>query len=290
MEREVLKDLSLSISKGHVLSIIGENGSGKTTLLNSIKGIQRLSEGEVLVNGRRIPDPIDILIPGEKNVGYVSQNLNYDRFLTVKGNLLEELKGLTNEAKNTRLMEVSAFCHIDHLLEKKVEHLSGGERQRITLAKALINEVDLFLLDEPYSHLDTVNKSLMKSIVYSLIEQKQTLILVSHDFDEVLKVSDHVVVLKDGRIEQLGSPEEIYSQPKTDYVASLFGHNIYIENRGWLSLESLTFKKDENGEFKVLRQFESDHSDCKAVLEYLGKRYITYLNKTLKVGDKLSLK
>jgi ABC-type proline/glycine betaine transport system ATPase subunit len=130
----------------------------------------------------------------------------------------------------------------------------------------------------------------MKSIVYSLIEQKQTLILVSHDFDEVLKVSDHVVVLKDGRIEQLGSPEEIYSQPKTDYVASLFGHNIYIENRGWLSLESLTFKKDENGEFKVLRQFESDHSDCKAVLEYLGKRYITYLNKTLKVGDKLSLK
>jgi iron(III) transport system ATP-binding protein len=289
MGREVLRDLSLSLTKGQVLSIIGENGSGKTTLLNSIKGIQRLAKGEVLLNNKLVPDPLEILIPGEKNVGYVSQNLNYDRFLSVKGNLLEELKGLTNEAKNARLMEITSFCHIDHLLEKKVEHLSGGERQRITLAKALINEVDLFLLDEPCSHLDTVNKSLMKSIVYSLIEQKQTLILVSHDFDEVLKVSDRVLVLKDGEVEQLGSPEEIYSQPKTDYVASLFGHNIYIENRGWLRLESLNFESNKAGEFTVLRQFESDHSDCKAVIEYQGKRYITFLSKTFKMGERLSL-
>lgn len=289
MEREILKDLSFSVSKGEVLSIIGENGSGKTTLLNSVIGVQRLKKGQILVNNELVPDPLEILIPGMKNVGYVSQNLNYDRFLTVRGNLLEELKGLTTEAKNSRLEEVSNFCHINHLLDKKVEHLSGGERQRITLAKSLINEVDVFLLDEPYSHLDEANKSLMKAIVYSMIDQNQTIILVSHDFDEVLKVSDRILVLKQGVIEQLDSPEKVYSKPKNNYVASLFGHNIFIEGQGWRNLETLKFEIDPDGPIEVKKLFPLSKTMNKAVVAYQNKRYICSLQTDIKIGDKLVL-
>lgn len=289
MKREILNDLSFSVSNGEVLSIIGENGAGKTTLLNSIIGIQRLDEGEVIVNNQLVPNPVEVLIPGMKNVGYVSQNLNYDRFLTVRGNLLEELKGLTTEAKNKRLEEVCSFCHINHLLDKKVEHLSGGERQRITLAKSLINEVDVFLLDEPYSHLDEANKALMKSIVYSMIEQNQTIVLVSHDFDEVLKVSDRIVVLKNGKIEQLANPEEVYSNPKNDYVASLFGHNIYIQGIGWRNLETLKFDLDKEGSIQVLKLFPLSDTMNKAVVSYDTKRYLCSLQKAFKVGDRLRM-
>lgn len=289
MEREILRGLSFSVSRGEVLSIIGENGAGKTTLLNSIIGVQRLDNGKVVVNESVVPDPIEVLIPGMKNVGYVSQNLNYDRFLTVRGNLLEELKGLTTEAKNKRLEEVSSFCHINNLLDKKVEHLSGGERQRITLAKSLINEVDVFLLDEPYSHLDEANKALMKSIVYSMIEQNQTIVLVSHDFDEVLKVSDRILVLKNGQIEQFSTPEEVYSNPKNNYVASLFGHNIFIQGKGWRNLETLRFNADPQGPIKVLKIFPLSDVMNKAVVLYDTKRYICSVQKSFKVGDSLNL-
>ena len=214
-----LQDISFSQRKFQKIAIAGETGSGKSTLLKIISGLAQADNGEVMFEGERVKGTDEKLVGGHPGIAYLSQNFELAKFLRVE-QVLSYSNILTNEEADT-LFEV---CQINHLLKRKTDQLSGGEKQRIAMARLLISWPKLLLLDEPFSHLDMVHKNTLKSVIHDIGEKlKITCILVSHDPDDTLSWADKIIVMKDGKMVQKGSPEKIYSQPKNEYTAGLFG-------------------------------------------------------------------
>jgi iron(III) transport system ATP-binding protein len=218
-DNEVLKPISFTQRKFQKIAIAGETGSGKSSLLQTIAGLIQPTAGTIIFDNKRVKGPQEQLIPGHPGIAYLSQQFELPRFLRVE-QVLEYANKLTSGEADT-LYEV---CRINHLLERKTDQLSGGERQRIALAKLLLTSPKLLLLDEPYSNLDMVHKSVLKSVIHDIGEILDiTCILVSHDPLDTLSWADEIMVLKNGKIMQQATPEEIYQKPVNEYVAGLFG-------------------------------------------------------------------
>jgi ABC-type sugar transport system ATPase subunit len=231
----VLNAISFNQNKFQKIAIAGETGSGKSSLLQTIAGLIQPTSGEIHFENKRIKGPQEQLIPGHPGIAYLSQQFELPRFLRVE-QVLEYANKLTNGEAET-LYEV---CRIDHLLERKTDQLSGGERQRIALARLLLSSPKLLLLDEPYSNLDVVHKSILKSVIHDIGEILEiTCILVSHDPLDTLSWADEIMVINGGEIIQKAAPEEIYQRPVNEYVAGLFGSYNLIPASAAESLESL---------------------------------------------------
>jgi iron(III) transport system ATP-binding protein len=214
-----LKNISFTQQKFQKIAIAGETGSGKSTLMKIIAGLAEPDAGQVLFEGKKIIGPADKLIPGHPGIVYLSQHFELPNNLRVE-QVLEYANLLTDEA-GASLYEI---CQIDHLLKRRTNQLSGGERQRIALAKLLITSPRLLLLDEPFSNTDMVHKKLLKSVIRDIGSKlKISCIMVSHDPLDTLSWADEILVMKDGQIIQQGTPQQIYQQPVTEYVAGLFG-------------------------------------------------------------------
>lgn len=215
-----LRNISFTQRKFQKIAIAGETGSGKSTLLKIIGGLAESNTGEVLFEGKKILGPADKLIPGHPGIVYLSQHFELPNNLRVE-QVLEYANLLSDEAAAT-LYEV---CQIDHLLKRRTNQLSGGEKQRIALAKLLITSPKLLLLDEPFSNTDMVHKKLLKSVIRDIGHRLRiTCILVSHDPLDTLSWADEILVMKDGQLLQQGTPQQIYQQPATPYIAGLFGN------------------------------------------------------------------
>jgi ABC-type sulfate/molybdate transport systems ATPase subunit len=215
----ILDDVSFSQKKFQKLAIAGETGSGKTTLLKIIAGLVQPDSGEVLFEEARLLGPDESLVAGDRRIAFLSQHFELPKFLRVE-QVLEYANTLSDDDAQT-LFEI---CEIGHLLKRTTADLSGGEAQRIALAKLLIASPKLLLLDEPFSHLDMVHKNILKAVVDAICEKlKITVTLVSHDPSDILPWADKILVLKDGRVIQKGTPEKIYREPANEYVAGLFG-------------------------------------------------------------------
>lgn len=215
-----LRNISFTQRKFQKVAIAGETGSGKSTLLKIIGGLAESNTGEVLFEGKKILGPADKLIPGHPGIVYLSQHFELPNNLRVE-QVLEYANLLSDEAAAT-LYEV---CQIDHLLKRRTNQLSGGEKQRIALAKLLITSPKLLLLDEPFSNTDMVHKKLLKSVIRDIGHRLRiTCILVSHDPLDTLSWADEILVMKDGQLIQQGTPQQIYQQPATPYIAGLFGN------------------------------------------------------------------
>src|SRR5688572_11260170 len=215
----VLNAISFTQNKFRKIAIAGETGSGKSSLLQTIAGLIQPTAGEIFFENKRVKGPQEQLIPGHPGIAYLSQQFELPRFLRVE-QVLEYANKLTAGEAET-LYEV---CRIDHLLERKTDQLSGGERQRIALARLLLTSPKLLLLDEPYSNLDMVHKSILKSVIHDIGEILEiTCILVSHDPQDTLSWADEIMVISGGEIIQKATPEEIYQNPVNEYVAGLFG-------------------------------------------------------------------
>jgi iron(III) transport system ATP-binding protein len=175
--------------------------------------------GEVWFEGRKAKGPAEQLMPGNPGISYLSQQFELPRFLRVEQVLKYANKLSAAEAK--QLFEV---CRIDHLGERRTDQLSGGEKQRIATARLLITKPQLLLLDEPYSNLDVIHKNILKNVVSDISKRLGiTCILTSHDPLDTLPWADEIIVLKEGRIIQQGTPTDIYKHPQNEYVAGLFG-------------------------------------------------------------------
>lgn len=217
--QEVLKNISFSQERLQKIGIAGETGSGKSTLLKIIAGLIQPDGGEVLLDGERVKGPEEKLIPGHPAIAYLSQHFELQKFLRV-----EQVLAYANKVADEDAQAIFDICRINHLLLRKTHQLSGGERQRIALARLLITSPKLLLLDEPFSNLDMVHKTTLKDVIADIAENlKTSCILVSHDPADVLSWADELLVLKEGRVLQKGSPEEIYKQPINEYAAGLFG-------------------------------------------------------------------
>lgn len=201
------------------IAIAGETGSGKTTLLKLIAGLVQPTEGEILFEGRKVVGPDDQLLPGHPAIAYLSQHFELRNNYWV-----HELLEMANKLDEKEAHNIFRICQVEHLLHRRTDQLSGGERQRIALARVLITSPKLLLLDEPYSNLDAIHKNTIKSVIYQIgTKLSITCILVSHDAPDILSWADRILVMKEGKIIQTGTPVQVYKQPINEYCAGLFG-------------------------------------------------------------------
>ena len=212
------KDVSFGIEKGHLAALLGPSGSGKTTILRMIAGLDRPDSGDILIDGARVND-----LPGSKRgIGFVFQNYALFRYMTVAENIafgLKVQKRSKEEIRSTveRLLELISMKD----LGKRYPHqLSGGQRQRVAFARALAPDPQLLLLDEPFAAIDAKVRRGIRNWLRDMIERVGiTSIFVTHDQEEAMEVANQVIIINQGKIEQIGTPEEICFHPKTDFVS-----------------------------------------------------------------------
>ncbi len=201
------------------IAITGESGAGKTTLLKMIGGRAQPDSGAILFNGERVAGPDEKLLPGHKEIGYLSQE--HDLLHNYKVEDLVWFQNKLSDEESTTLFEI---CRINDLMKRSTNQLSGGEKQRIALCMLLTKSPKMLILDEPFSNLDPIHTEILKAVLEDVTERLQiTCLLTSHDSDDTLSWADEIIVMKKGQIIQKGTPEIIYYQPLNEYVAGMFG-------------------------------------------------------------------
>ncbi len=213
-----LKEVSLEVKPGEFLTLLGPSGCGKTTLLRLLAGFEVPDAGQILISGRDVAP----LPPYERPVNTVFQHYALFPHRTVAGNVAFglESKRLPKAEIATRVTRALEMVRLPSFGERRIDQLSGGQKQRVALARAVVMEPEVLLLDEPMAALDLKLRKEMQVEVKNLQERLQiTFIFVTHDQDEALIMSDRIAVLSQGRIEQVGTPEELYERPRTRFVA-----------------------------------------------------------------------
>ena len=231
-------DVTLRIAPGEFFTLLGSSGCGKTTLLRIIAGFLRQSAGRILFDDR----PIDDVPAHRRNTGMVFQNYAIFPHLSVAQNIAYGLKarGMARDEIDRRVARMLAMTRLDALAARKPRALSGGQQQRVVLARAVVIEPELLLMDEPLSNLDAEMRVHLRQEIRALQRQiGVTTIYVTHDQEEALTLSDRIAVMRAGRIEQLGSPHEVFNEPATRFVAGFIGEsNFLAARRGPLKLST----------------------------------------------------
>lgn len=214
--RVVLNDVSLSVKKGDIISILGPSGCGKSTLLNIILGIEQQTSGLLLLDGLDISRKKPI----ERKISIAFQNYALFPHLNALENIMYGLKKQSNIDREY-VEEVIKLMELESHLDKNINQLSGGQKQRVSLARALVVKPRLLLLDEPLSALDGAMKERIKSLITNSARKLNlTIIMVTHDPEEALTMSNKIVVLNESKVEQIASPHEIINNPQSDFVKS----------------------------------------------------------------------
>jgi len=219
---EVIHGIDLTIDEGSFTVFVGPSGCGKSTLLRMIAGLEDVTDGEIEIKGRNVTD----LDPSDRGIAMVFQSYALYPHMSVRDNLAFGLKMARTEAPqiDARVRAASAILKIDHLLDRRPGQLSGGQRQRVAIGRAIVRKPDVFLFDEPLSNLDAELRVSMRIEIARLHrELGNTMIYVTHDQTEAMTLADKIVVLRDGHIEQAGTPREIYERPTNTFVAGFIG-------------------------------------------------------------------
>jgi len=215
---------SFTLDKGKTLAIIGESGCGKSTLLKLIYGLYDLDKGRIFWKDIEVLGPKYHLIPGMEFMKYLAQDFDLMPFITVAENIGKYLSNIYPEAKKERISELLEIVEMQEFGDVKAKYLSGGQMQRVAIARVLALEPEVLLLDEPFSHIDNFRKNSLRRKLFTYLKNKQiTCIVATHDSTDVLSFADEVLVMQKGTIIEKGSPKFIYENPKSLYVASLFG-------------------------------------------------------------------
>ena len=223
-----IKNINLEIEQGKLFVLLGPSGCGKSTLLNIIAGIEQQSAGEVYFNEKLITssDKKVFLSPKERDVAMVFQSYALYPHMTVFENIAFPLRisKLNKEEIKRKVLEASEILELKDLLEAKPKELSGGQRQRVALGRAIVRNPSVLLLDEPLSNLDAMLRITMRKELKSLQKRLNiTTIYVTHDQTEAMSLGDIVAIIKDGEIQQIGSPDDIYNNPQNLFVAKFLG-------------------------------------------------------------------
>jgi len=266
-------DVSFDVEKGELTALLGPSGSGKTTILRMIAGLEKADGGEIIIDGKQVND-----IPAsERGIGFVFQNYALFRYMTVYDNIafgLQVRKAARSEIE-ARVHELLALTELDGLEKRYPNELSGGQRQRVAFARALAPEPKLLLLDEPFAAIDAkVRKGLRQWLREMIHRVGITSIFVTHDQEEAVEVADEIVVINQGRVEQEGSPYDIYKTPQTAFVSRFVGEPVVVENFGKLN-------GFEQGDYdkaiirpEFVEAFKSDNAHFQNVIPYSQKGVI----------------
>ena len=261
-------DFNLEISDKEFIVLVGPSGCGKSTTLRMIAGLEEITSGELYINNRLMND-ID---PKDRDIAMVFQNYALYPHMSVYDNLAFGLKlKKTPKAEiKQRIAEAANILEISDYLDRKPKQLSGGQRQRVALGRAIVRNAQVFLMDEPLSNLDAKLRVQMRSEIISLHEKIQaTTVYVTHDQTEAMTMATRIVVMKDGYIQQIGSPKEIYNSPANMFVAGFIGSPAMNFIKGTISQGKFNF---ENLSFNIPTMFKAVIKDYNDKEVWLGIR------------------
>jgi lactose/L-arabinose transport system ATP-binding protein len=219
---EVVRDVNLSVDDGEFVVFVGPSGCGKSTLLRMIAGLEKVGGGEIRIGARDVTD----LDPSERGVAMVFQSYALYPHMSVEENIGFGLRmnGKSKSDVRAKVAEAASILHLEDLLKRKPRELSGGQRQRVAIGRAIVRKPQVFLFDEPLSNLDAELRVQMRLEITKLHQAMgATMIYVTHDQTEAMTLADKIVVLRSGRIEQVGTPLEVYDNPDNAFVAGFIG-------------------------------------------------------------------
>ena len=226
---QAVKDVNFEIEKGQLIGLLGPSGGGKTSILRMLAGLESVDEGDILFHGKRVND----LPPQERGIGFVFQNYALFKHMTVEENIAFglEVKKWSKAKIKERVIELVELTGLSGFEKRYPHQLSGGQRQRVAFARALAPEPQLLLLDEPFAAIDAKIRHELRSWLREMIDRLGiTSIFVTHDQDEAIEVADQIMIINKGRLEQKGSPWEIYQNPESPFVAGFIGESTIIED------------------------------------------------------------
>ena len=305
----VIRDLNLHIDDGELMVLVGPSGCGKSTALRMIAGLEEVTAGTISIGGR----PVNNLAPKDRDIAMVFQSYALYPHMTVRENLEFGLKmrNVPRDESNRRVGDAAEILGITHLLERKPKDLSGGQRQRVAVGRAIVRQPAVFLFDEPLSNLDAKLRVQTRGEITKLQQTLGTTsVYVTHDQIEAMTMGHRITVMRDGRIQQVGTPREVYEHPANSFVAQFIGTppmnlvSATVENGSAFSIPV----RAENGR-KVILGIRPEHlnhgGDIKAivdVVEPIGHESIVYAtageqkltiifdpHETPKVGETISL-
>ena len=257
----LIKGLNFSVDKGEFVSFIGESGSGKTTFLKCLAGLESVNSGKIVLNQRVLNDKKTFVKPHLRKIGFIFQD--YPLFPHL--NVLDNLKMNLDSKYSRNIAYFIELTGLDNLQKRYPHELSGGEQQRVCIARALVREPDLLLMDEPFSNLDSGIKSKIKSEIYKILKQTNTTtILVTHDIKDTFDISDKILIFKAGIVQQYDNPEEMYCNPANCYCAEILGdlNKMNIDNRN-LFIRPENINLVEQSKYKIIVE----------KISFLGKEY-----------------
>lgn len=223
-KESIIDSLTFSLNKGQSLAVIGESGCGKSTFLKLIYGLYDLNKGQIFWNDQEVLGPKYHLIPGMDFMKYLAQDFDLMPFITVAENVGKYLSNIYKDEKESRIAELLEVVEMSEFANVKAKYLSGGQMQRVAIARVLALEPEVLLLDEPFSHIDNFRKNTLRRKLFKYFKEKEiTTIIATHDSTDVLSYADEVLIMENGKIIESGSPKMIFENPKSKYIASLFG-------------------------------------------------------------------
>lgn len=283
----VLDDINLSINDGEFVVIIGESGCGKTTLLKLLNRLVKPTSGDIFINDKNIKDTDEVLL--RRNMGYVIQQTGLFPHMTIKENLelvpkLQKKNDIKTIEEKTKEVMHTVGLNSDEYLNRYPSELSGGQQQRVGVARAFAIDPDIILMDEPFSALDPITRcELQDEIVRLQVKFKKTIVFVTHDMDEAVKIADKICIMKDGKVLQYDTPENILKNPVDDFVENFVGKNRIWDSPEYIKINDIMVENpvityEDMSVLKCMDKMRQNKVDSLIVVDDRNKKLIGVVN------------
>lgn len=282
-DKELFRNLNLKIERGRIIALAGESGCGKSTLLNLIYGLLDWEKGEIIFDGKPVYGPKKNIVPGESEMKLVAQNYDLMPYATVADNVGKFISNINLQDKKEKVQQLLKVVGLEEYADIHPKYLSGGQQQRVAIARALSVMPKLLLLDEPFSNLDYSRKIELRERLFNYVKEKEiSLIISTHEIQEVMPWLDQIIVLQQGRLIQNDSPRDIYSNPYNAYVAKLFGEvNVFSDE------EKAAFGLSKNFWYPNEIKIASSGKEARILESRFAGNH--YWNKVLVSGKELTI-
>jgi ABC-type Fe3+/spermidine/putrescine transport system ATPase subunit len=256
--KNVVQNISFNLKKGERIVILGPSGCGKTTLLKSIGGFHNIVKGNIKFNELNVKTPADQLVPGHDLIKLVNQDFSLDEYHTVEENIRLKLLQFDADYITQRIEELLKLTALDRFRNRRAENLSGGQKQRLAIARALADEPELLLLDEPFNQLDYHLRQKIEGYIIKYVEKYNiSIILVTHSGEEAMRWADNVIFMKNGKLVRLDSTVNFYNQPSNKFEGAFFGLlNTIILNKKEVSFRPNNYKLSKSDEYYLSLSLE----------------------------------